>query len=117
LKQVVLQHTNERPFVVTFPALPAAASAKQDPAFQERVTAGTDEAVIAGDDLGKVTQVFFQKQELNKTLDGKLLRVKGLVAAGVTTVAKTQSIDLKTATGTTTIKLEVVNSKVESVQK
>jgi hypothetical protein len=117
LKQVVLQRTGERPFVVTFPALPAAASAKQDPAFQERVTAGTDEAVIAGDDLGKVTQVFFQKQELNKTLDGKLLRVKGLVAAGVTTVAKTQSIDLKTATGTTTIKLEVVNSKVESVQK
>ena len=49
--------------------------------------------------------------------DGKSITVKGLVAAGVTAAAKTQDIDLLSATGKTTIKLEVVNSKVETIAK
>jgi hypothetical protein len=117
LKQIVFKRDNERPFLVAVPALPAADQPNQGPRFQERVTVGADEAVIIGDDIAKVTKVIFQKTELDKTMDGKTLKVKGLVAAGVTSTAKTQSIDLVTTTGKTTIKLEVVNSKVESVQK
>ena len=77
-------------------------------------------AVVFGDDLGKVKKVMFQKQELTnieKADDGKSLKIKGLAAAGVTAVAKTQSIDLILPSGKATVKLEVVNSKVESVTK
>ena len=64
-----------------------------------------------------MTKVLFQKKDLDKTLEGKSLRIKGLSSAGVTATAITQTIDLITATGKTSVKLEVVNSKVESVQK
>jgi len=105
------------------PALPAtdpAKDASDGPKFQERVTVGADEAVVVGDDLGKVQKVMFQKQELTnveKSDDGKSLKIKGLAAAGVTSVAKTQSIDLILPSGKVTVKLEVVNSKVENVTK
>lgn len=118
LKQLVFRRANEAPFLVSVPAPPTADQTKSQPKFQERVTVGADDALIVGDDLSKVTQVFFQKTELNKTMEGKALRIKGLAAAGATAVAKTQNIDLKSPTGkTTTIQLEVVNSKIESVQK
>ena len=123
LKALVLQSTNGRPFVVSVPALPAtdpAKDASDGPKFQERVTVGADEAVVVGDDLGKVQKVMFQKQELTnveKSDDGKSLKIKGLAAAGVTSVAKTQSIDLILPSGKVTVKLEVVNSKVENVTK
>jgi hypothetical protein len=117
LKQIVLQRKGERPFLVAVPALPSADQAKSEPKFQERVTVGADEAVIVGDDLAKVTHVLFQKKELAKALEGKSLRIKGLNAAGATATPTTQNIDLVTDTGKATVKLEVVNSKVESVQK
>ena len=118
-KQLILQHKDGRPFVVAVPALPATDQAKQEPKVQERVTVGADEATIVGDDLSKIAHVFFQKVELkaNKSSEGKSIRITGLVAAGVTAGAKTQEIDLVTASGKTTIKLEVVNSKIESVTK
>ncbi len=117
LKQIVFQRNGERPFLVAVPALPSADQPKSDPKFQERVTVGADEAVVVGDDMAKVTKVLFQGKELNKSLEGKSLRIKGLNAAGVTATASTQSIDLVSATGKVTVKLEVVNSKIESVQK
>jgi hypothetical protein len=123
LKALVLQSKHDRPFVVSFPSLPTTDPAKagtDGPKFQERVTVGADEAVVIGDDLGKVQKVMFQKQELTnieKSDDGKSLKIKGLAAAGVTAVATTQSIDLILPSGKTTVKLEVVNSKVENVTK
>jgi hypothetical protein len=117
LKQIVLQRKGERPFLVAVPALPSADQAKSEPKFQERVTVGADEAVIVGDDLAKVTHVLFQKKELAKAIEGKSLRIKGLNAAGATATPTTQNIDLVTDTGKATVKLEVVNSKVESVPK
>jgi hypothetical protein len=126
-KLVVLQHAGGRPFVVALPALPAdpANPTKPDqPAtglkFQERVTVGADEAVIVGDGLTADTTVSFQKQPLTAKLsaDGKSLKIAGLAAAGATAAAKTQDIDVKTGTSKpVTIKLEVVNTKVETVQK
>ncbi len=64
-----------------------------------------------------MTKVLFQKKELNKSLEGKSLKITGLASVGVTASAKTQNIDLISDIGKTTVKLEVVNSKIESVQK
>lgn len=116
-KQLILQHKGQRPFAVAVPVPPAADQPKQDLKFLERVTVGADEATITGDDLSKIAHVFFGKTELNKSSDGKSMKVTGLVASGATAVAKTQDIDLVTASGKVTIKLEVVNSKIESVPK
>ena len=123
LKQVALQRCQngtctESPFLIAVPPLPTSDQAKQELKFQERVTVGADEAVIVGDDVNKVADVIFQGKSLDKSLDGKNLKIKGLAAAGVTATAKTQNVDLKmTAGGKTTIKLEVVSSKIETVQK
>jgi hypothetical protein len=66
-----------------------------------------------------VKQVQFQKKNLTiSKRDDKSVTLTGLVAAGATAVAKTQDIDLITdAPKPTTIKLEVVNSKIETVTK
>jgi hypothetical protein len=123
LKALVLQSTNDRPFIVSVPALPTTDTTKDGadgPKFRERVTVGADQAVVVGDGLDKVQKVLFQKQELTnieKSDDGKSLKIKGLAAAGVTAVATTQSIDLILASGKVTLKLEVVTSKVENVTK
>jgi hypothetical protein len=119
LKQIVFQRPDQRPFVVSVPALPTTDQTTQAPKFQERVTVGADQAVIVGDNLTPVKQVQFQKKNLTiSKRDDKSITLTGLVAAGVTAVAKTQDIDLVTdAPKPTTIKLEVVNSKVETVTK
>jgi hypothetical protein len=63
--------------------------------------------------------VIFQgrKLKMEKSDDGKSVEIKGLVAAGLTLVAKTQELDLVMASSKVTIKLEVVNSKIETVTK
>ncbi len=122
-KFVILQHKDGRPYVIALPAPPSDQPKTDQPPtgmkFQERVTVGADEAVLIGEDLNKVTKILFQKKELTTSLlgDGKSLRVTGLSAAGATAAAKTQDIDVISGTSKTTAKLEVVNSKVESVQK
>jgi hypothetical protein len=121
LKEIILQRTGERPFVVTMPALATTDQTKPQPLkFQERVTVGADEAVIVGDGLSTISKVQYQKKDLTivKSGDGKSITIKGLAAAGATASARTVDIDLLPATGkATTIKLEVVSSKVETVAK
>jgi hypothetical protein len=102
------------------PASDAAAAEtekKNAPKFQERVVAGTDEATIVGDKLDAIQSVQFgdKKLSMERTPDG--LKVKGLVAAGVSTAPKTQEITLVTPAGKTRIPLEVVTGKVEVIQK
>jgi hypothetical protein len=117
-KQVVLQRPKERPFVVALPALPSSDQPKQDPKFQERVAVGADEATIVGEGLNAVDKVLFGKQELTITdKSAKAIKIKGLAAAGVTTVARTQEILLVSKTGSTKITLEVVSQKIETVAK
>jgi hypothetical protein len=123
LKEVVLQRDGERPFAIPIPALvePAkAAPTKQTPKFRERVTVGADDATIIGDGLKDVVKIVALKQDLTNlelSDDGKSLKVKGLAAAGITAAAKTVDCDLVTKAGKSTIQMEVVSSKVESVQK
>ena len=123
LKQVIFQRKKERPFVVSVPALPAAASAtdktSSDPKFAERVTVGADEATIVGDGLTAFDTVMFGKTPLTiSDRSDKAIKLKGLVNAGVTAVAKTQEISLQPKAGRATkINLEVVSQKVETVAK
>jgi hypothetical protein len=121
LKQIILQRPSERPFLVSVPALPSASSSStqsSDPKFQERVTVGSDEATIVGDGLNLVDSVVFGKTELTiSDKSAKAIKLKGLSAARVTAVAKTQEITLKSKTGSTKITLEVVSQKVETVAK
>lgn len=120
IKQLLLQRPGERPFAVALPALPAAgtSSTDQTPKFAERVTVGADEATINGDGLNTVTSVLFGKTALTITdKSAKQIKIKGLAAAGATTVARTQDISLVSASGTVKMTLEVVNEKVETVAK
>ncbi len=121
LKAVILQRRGERPFAIPIP--PLVEPAKPEPAkpkFSERVTVGADDATIVGDGLKDIVKIVALKQELTNlevSDDGKTLKVKGLAAAGITSVAKTVDCDLVTKAGKTTIQLQVVSSKVESVPK
>jgi hypothetical protein len=120
LKEIILQRDNERPFIVAVPAPTATDQAKQPLKFQESVTVGADEAVVIGDGLSSISKAQFQKKDLVvvKSGEGKSIIVKGLAAAGATASARTVDIDLLPATGkATTIKLVVVNSKVETTSK
>jgi hypothetical protein len=98
LRQIVFRRDGERPFLVAVPTLPSADQPKADPKFQERVTVGADEAVIVGEGL-KVTKVLFQRRIWTK----RSLLGLGL-AQRVTATAITQTIDLITATGKTSVK-------------
>jgi hypothetical protein len=63
-------------------------------------------------------KVMFGKASLVADISDKTIKLKGLAAAGVTAIAKSQDIDLIAKDGSkTTVKLEVVNSKVETVAK
>ena len=120
LKEIILQRDKERPFIVAVPAPAATDQAKQTLKFQESVTVGADEAVVIGDGLGSIFKAQFQKKDLVvvKSGDGKSITVKGLAAAGATASARTVDVDLIPAAGkATTIKLVVVNSKVETTSK
>jgi hypothetical protein len=120
LKEIILQRDKERPFIVAVPAAAATDQAKQTLKFQESVTVGADEAVVIGDGLSSISKAQFQKKDLVvvKSGDGKPITLKGLAAAGATASARTVDIDLIPAAGkATTIKLVVVNSKVETTSK
>ena len=101
------------------PALATTDQTKSQPLkFQERVTVGADEAMIIGDGLNTISKAQYQKKDLTivKSGDGKSITIKGLAAVGATASARTVDIDLLPATGKpTTIKLDVVSSKVETV--
>jgi len=117
VKQVLVQRDYERPFFITIP--PLVEQPKQALKFTERVTVGADDATIVGDGLADITEVSALNQKLPFDLaaDGKTLKVRGLVVNGVTSTARTVDCTLRTANSKTTIQLEVVTSKVESVAK
>jgi hypothetical protein len=119
VKQLILQRTGEkRPFTVAMPSLTP--EPKPVNKFRERVTVGADEAVILGDALKDVTKITALKMEmtnLERPADGKSIKVKGLIAAGITAVARSVEFELTRPGGkSTTIQLEVVSSKVELLQ-
>ena len=121
-KQLLVQRPNERPFLISIPALEAAKK-PDPPKANERITVNSDEAVIEGDGLNDVTKVFFRKTQFNPANvdisdDGKSLRLSGLRDLHVTSWASSQPIVLEFKSGAkVTVMLEIVNSKVETVPK
>ena len=120
-KQLIIERANERPFPLGIPAPPtpgAAEPAKADPTFKERVTVGSDEATIVGDGLDAVSAVTYKGRPLvirKKT--SSAINLAGLAAAGATATARTTEVSLVSLSGATNVKLEVVNMKVETVEK
>jgi hypothetical protein len=119
-KEIILQRSGERPIPVAIPpvkstpeASPAALQAK------ERVTVGADEAVLTGDAIGQLITVSWRGAAIQAAPlpDGKSVRLTGLKNAGVTAVAGTQTLDLVLKSGKSTVNLEVVTAKVETVAK
>jgi hypothetical protein len=120
-KQVILQRADERPFAIAVqtPPVPGALDTpKADPKFQERVTVGADDATIVGVGLEAISAVLFRTKPLIiKKKTGSVINLAGLAAAGATALARTVDVVLVSLSGTTKIKLDVVNLKVETVQK
>ena len=116
VKEVVLQRKDDRPVAI---AVPQPDAQVKKPAFtaKERVTVGSDEAIIVGDGLDQVKDASFQGKPLQKKMEDKALRLSGLKAAGATASSATVSIDLTLTSGKATVSLDVVNSKVETVAK
>ncbi len=118
LKHLIFQRTGERPFTVALPPL-TPEPPKPAPKFRERVTVGADDAVILGEGLTDVVKITALKQELSnleRSADGKSIKVKGLVSAGVTAAARIIDFEVTRTAGKSTIQLEVVNSKIELLQ-
>jgi hypothetical protein len=117
LKMLVLQRGSERPIALALPPL-------TDPVpvplhFVERVTVGADDATIAGTGATDVVKVLALGHTITTVEPGAekdSLIVHGLAAAGITTTAKTVSCDAVNSKGKkTTVPLEIINTKVETI--
>jgi hypothetical protein len=79
-----------------------------------------DEVVITGDALDKLKAVRFKKTTLKFTLsdDKKSVTVSGLAAARVTATPSEQTLEFEFEGGQkSTAKVDVVNGKVETVER
>jgi hypothetical protein len=120
-KQIVLQKkSDERPTFVALPAADAKDGTKPVLTPQSRITVGMDEVVIAGDGLDKLRAVRFKKAALKFSLsdDKKSVTVSGLAAAHVTSTPTEQTLEFEFEGGQkSTVKVDVVNGKVETVDR
>jgi hypothetical protein len=82
-----------------------------------RVVVGTDE-IVNRDTFDDLKSVTFNKKKLANAPNGKSVKVSGLAAAGVTTIAGEPELLFEFEDGKkNTLKLDVVNSKIETVAR
>lgn len=119
LRRKDAQGNFERPFMVAVPVVDA--KKPETPKAKERITVGSDEAVIEGEGMKELPKAFFRNQEITSkeiAEDGKSLRLLGLTRLGVTAAAATQPIVLEFKSGAkVTVNIEVVDTKGETVTK
>ena len=119
-KQIVIQKgAGERPILVSIPAADAAGTAKPS-LVAPRITVGADEVSLSGDGVDKVRVATFKKKPLKVMVadDKKSVVISGLATAGVTVAASEQEIECQLESGQkTTVKIDVVSSKVETVDR
>lgn len=117
-KQILLRRPGEQPFLVTVPEL---APKKPDPPkSKERVTVGSDEALIVGDGMKELEGVTFREQKVSYVVvDDKNLRLTGLRTLGATSEASTQRFlfKFKAEAKPKEVDVEVINTKVETLPK
>jgi hypothetical protein len=113
-KQIVLQRTGERPFLLPMPA----ATPEKAPTAKarERAIVGVDEATfdIEGTELKTVT-VMGKSVAFEVHKDGKSVRVTGLKAAGVTATATSQVFEFEFKNGKAAATLDIVTSRTEVI--
>lgn len=117
-KQLLVQRAGERPFLLTIPE--SDVKKPDPPKASERVTVNEETTLIEGEGLKDLATVTFNKKpvpfEVNE--DGKSVLLTGLRALGITSSAMTRTITLTFKSGAkTSVKLEVVNFKGETVTK
>ncbi|HEX5736484.1 MAG TPA: hypothetical protein VF131_26875 [Blastocatellia bacterium] len=115
-KHLVLQRYGERPFMVAIPSI----EIKPPKPIQatERVVVNADEVVLEGDGLGELEGAKYKDRKLTVQKKDGVVTLTGLRLQGVTEVAMTRTIDLTFKNGKTgTVKIDIVNSKVEQVSK
>jgi hypothetical protein len=117
-KQLLLRRPGGQPFLLTIPEVEV--KKPDPPKARERVTAGSDEAVIDGVSAEELDGVTFRDQRIDfEPADDKSIRLKGLRALGVTSEATTRTFSLQFKSGAkpAKVELEVVSTKVETVPK
>ncbi|HZI19852.1 MAG TPA: hypothetical protein VEY09_14770 [Pyrinomonadaceae bacterium] len=117
-KQMVVQRGDERPFVIPLPALEFGPK-PAEPKVAGRVSVGADEAVIQGPGFADLVRVTFQGLDVpfRKSPDGREVRLRRLWAVGATKTAAVRPLVLIYKDGVSTVSLEVVDSKVETVPR
>jgi hypothetical protein len=117
-KYLVVQRPSERPFLLAVPAVEIKEKAVE-PKPQERVTINSDDAVIEGIDINDIEKVIYKGREIKfEATDDRKLRLTGLVESGVTTNATTKTLVFVLKSGAKpTMRLEVINSRLETVSK
>jgi hypothetical protein len=116
-KHLVVQRSAEdRPFIIPLPSVEFGPK-PADPKVVGRVTVKEDEATIQGPSFEDLVRVTYQGRDVpfKKLPDGKSLRLRRLWALGLTKTADTRPLLLIYKDGVTTVNLEVVDSKVETV--
>ena len=115
-KQIVLQRGTERPFLL---AMPGAAKAPVVKAL-ERVVVDSDVALFEADSNAGLKKVVWQEQDITtfKALDdGKTIRVWGLASRGISKAPTSQTFEFTFDGGKAAAGLEIVNKRVETVEK
>lgn len=118
-KQMILQRGDERPFVIALPTLEFKDAKPPDPKAAERITVNADEVVIQGAGFNDLVRVTFRGRSIpfEVSEDGKLVTLKKLRSHGVTRSATTQPLQFIFKDRKSTVNLEVVTTKVETVPK
>lgn len=116
-KQIVLQKsTQERPVFVTLPS--SDPPPKLALTIGSRVFVGTNDLTVTGDVFDNLKSVTYNKTPITKALDGKALKLSGLVAAGVTAIAGEPELQFEFEDGRkNSLKFDVISTKVEIVPK
>lgn len=116
-KYLMLQRSDERPFTIQIPSLDSK-DLNTDFKPTERVTVGTDEVAISGE-VKDLTRVTFNGNPVSaqKAADNKSVTLKGLNVAGITTTATTKIVVFWFNEKKAEVKIEVINSKIETVPK
>lgn len=114
-KQLVMYRANERPFVLPMPAIEFKEPAK--PKTAGRVTVKDDMASIQADGLKDLVRVTFEGRDVPFRIssDGKEIKLRGLSALGITKTAGVRTLVLIYRDSVSTVSLEVVDTKVETV--
>ena len=108
-KQLVFRTAEGVRFALAFPKADTPDVNKFNLKPLKPVVVGDDEVIFQGDGLTDLQKVLFNGAELKlrKQSDGKMIWISGLRASGVTTEAKTQSLEFDFKSGKTNFSLPV----------